>query len=395
MPFQRVINDYQAPGVEGDFASTNPFSTVLAGPGSLVSPAGGVRVGRFVWVGPQGQVSASYISGYQIGFLGRNEQALITEFLGEYTMNVPQGFMITLFNGGDFWAKFPAGASPGGYVFADPNDGTPLYAATNAAPTLGTATAQAGSTISSATTTAGSAVLTITTVTHGNLLVGDVVSDTGTPGTYITAGTTILDQLTGTPGGAGTYTMSAVAASAGAAFAAKTTSDQMLVTAIADGSLNVGDVFSGTDVTVGSTIQGQAIPFSGVANLAADDTLVVTAVTPDTDLLRVGASIVMVGVTAGTTIGAQTSGTPGGVGEYTLSAASTVTEKSLPVTTTDSAGGTGLYQISPAAQNFGASSALETITVAGAAQPTGFRVRGTYTTGQTPPDGGIWKISTL
>lgn len=397
--FQSVINDYQAPGVEGDFASTNPYATVLAGPGSLVSPKGGVRVGRFVWVGPQGQVSASFVAGYQIGFLGRNMQGLITEFLGESTMGVPEGFMITLFNGGDFWAKFPAGATPGGYVYADPNDGTPLYAATNAAPTLGTATAQSGSTISSATTTAASDVITITTITHGNLLIGDVITDTASPGTAIPPGTTIVNQLTGPAGGAGTYTMSAVAVEADAAFAAKTTSGQMLVTAVADGSLNQGDVFSGTDVIAGSAVLGQTAPFSGTASIltGALSALVVTAVQANTDLLRVGAvlpAIPALGIAAGTTISAQTVGTPGAAGTYTLSAAGTV-GAGVAVTTADSLGGTGLYQITPAAQNFGAASALETITVAGTAQATGFRVRGTYTTGQTPANGGIWKISTL
>src|SRR5579862_2062864 len=102
MPFQTVINDQQAPAVAGDFASCNPFANVLAGPGALVAPAGGLIVGNFAWVGPQGQVSQSFVAGWQLGFLGRNEQALITEFLGEATMVVPQGFMVTLFNEGDF-----------------------------------------------------------------------------------------------------------------------------------------------------------------------------------------------------------------------------------------------------------------------------------------------------
>ncbi len=35
-------------------------------------------------------------------------------------MVVPSGFMVTGFNGGDFWANFPAGATVGGFVFADP-----------------------------------------------------------------------------------------------------------------------------------------------------------------------------------------------------------------------------------------------------------------------------------
>jgi cytoskeletal protein RodZ len=382
--FQNHINDFQAPGVEGDFASTNPFSSILAGPGSLVAPAGGARVGSFLWVGPQGQVSQSFVAGYQIGFLGRNEQALITQFLGETTLIVPQGFPITLFNGGDFRARFPAGGTVGNTVYADPNDGTPLAGAT--APTLGTATASAGFS-GTGTVTNASDVLTINTLTHGTINPGDLVA-----GTDIPASTTIVNQLTGTPGGVGTYTMSAAATAGAGPEAVTTSSSVMLVTAVADGSLNPGDVFSGTDVAAGTQVGRQVTPFSGVASIltGALSTLVVTSVQPGTDLLRVGASVVMNGVTAGTTISAQVSGTPGGVGSYTLSAAGVVSA-GVPVTTTDSFGGTGLYMISNGPQIFGAGSAAVTITVAGTAQATGFKLRGTY----SPLANELGIISTL
>ena len=104
MPFQSTVNLNPAPAVQGDFASVNPFASVLAGPGALVAPASGLTVGNFCWVGPAGQVSQSYVAGYQIGFLGRNEQALITNYLGEVSMVVPAGFMVNVFNSGDFWA---------------------------------------------------------------------------------------------------------------------------------------------------------------------------------------------------------------------------------------------------------------------------------------------------
>ncbi|MCV5473623.1 hypothetical protein OFN43_32725, partial [Escherichia coli] len=48
--FQSVINQQQAPGVEGDFASANPKASLLAGEGALVAGANGVVVGRFAWV---------------------------------------------------------------------------------------------------------------------------------------------------------------------------------------------------------------------------------------------------------------------------------------------------------------------------------------------------------
>lgn len=381
MGFQSTINDLQAPAVAGDFASTNPFASILAGPGALVAPAGGLIVGNFAWVGPQGQVSQSFVSGWQIGFLGRNEQALITQFLGEATMVVPQGFMVVLFNEGDFWADFEAGATVGGFVFADPNDGAPVYAATDSAPALGVGTASAG--FSGTATLNGTTTLNVTAVTHGIVNPGDVVADSTTPGN-IPAGTTIVAQLTGIAGGVGTYQMSQVGVAA-VGDTVTTTSGFMLVTAIASGSLNQGDAFTGTAVAAGSTIISQETPFSGVASIVTGSlsTLVVTSVQPGTGPLRKGAKILGSNIAAATTISTQVSGTPGGVGSYTLSAAGTAVA-GMAVTNGDSIGGTGLYGFSPDPQTFGAAAVPETITVAGTAQDTGFRVRGVF----SPPASG-------
>lgn len=394
MSFQTTIADYQAPGQPGDFASTNPYSSVLAGNGALVAPASGLIVGNFFWVGPQGQTSQSFVAGWQIAFLGRNMQALITQFLAESTLVVPSGFMVTGYNGGDFFAQFAAGAHAGDFVFADPNDGAPLANTTNSAPTLGTVTGQAGFR-GTANVTNGSAVLTVATVVNGIISVGDVLTDV-TTGANIPAGTTILNQLTGTAGGVGTYTMSQNAAGTGAGDTIAASSANMLVTAVASGALNIGDVISGTNVSVGTTILSQATPFNGVANTTnASANLTITAVPAGVDLLRKGATITGPNIPANTTISSQTSGTPGGVGVYVMSANATATAAGQAVKTTDSPAGTGLYTISPFPQIFGALSVAETITVAGTAQPTGFRVRGTY----APPQGaavggaGVWKIS--
>lgn len=393
--FQSKVNNYQAPAVKGDFASMNPFSSVLAGPGALVAPAGGLIVGNFFWVGPEGQTSQSYVSGYQIAFLGNNLQALITQFLGESTLVVPEGFMVTGFNGGDFWTDFPAGAAPGDYVFADPNDGQAVANTSNSAPTLGTVTATAGFTSASVSVDGTTAVLTVNSVTHGIISPGDEI----TSGTGIPANTTILNQLTGTPGGVGTYTMSADSTSSESDEAIVIKSSFLYVTAVADGSLNTDDVISGTGVASGTQVLSQKTPFSGVASILSGELsqLVVTSVTPGTDLLRVGVALPAIpalGIVGGTTISAQVSGTPGGVGTYTLSAAGTV-GAGVPVTTEDSIGGTGLYTISNGPQAIGTNSAPTTVTVAGTAIATGFRVRGTYTAAQEPgaPPADLWKIS--
>lgn len=387
MPFQTVINDQQAPAVAGDFASCNPFANVLAGPGALVAPAGGLRVGNFAWVGPAGQVSQSFVAGYQIGFLGRNEQALITEFLGEATMVVPEGFMVTLFNEGDFWANFSAGATAGQNVFADPNDGAPLSGVT--APSGATATASAGFT-GTATVTNASTTLTVNTATAGILSVGDVITSTNVP-----VGTTILAQLTVTAGSGagllGTYQMSA-AATAGSGPQALTSVSTVLVdTAALTGALNLGDVISGSGVTAGTSVGTQVAPFRGVATTAVSTTLTVTSVQAGSGPLLKGDAISGGSIPAATTISSQTSGTPGGVGVYVLSAAATVAAAGVPVQNGTTAGGTGLYNLS-VAQNF----ASTTVTVAGTAQATGFKVRGTYGVypGAPTAPAGLWKIST-
>lgn len=380
--FQSVIRDNQAPGVKGDFASTNPFSSILAGPGSLVAPPGGLLVGNFAWVGPQGQVSQSFVAGWQIGFCGRNEQALITEFLGEFAMLVPAGFPVVLFNEGDFWAQFLAGAVVGQNVYADPNDGAPLAGAT--APGGATATASAGFT-GTATVTNASTTLTVNTATAGILNPGDIITSTNVPG-----GTTIVSQLTVTAGSGagllGTYQMSAPATAGSGPQALTSISTVLDDTAALTGALNFGDVISGTGVTAGTSVGEQNLPaFSGVANTVVGTNLTVTSVTAGASLLYKGDAIVGGSIPAGATIASQTSGTPGGVGVYVLSAPATAIANGVQVHNGDTPGGTGQYTLS-APQNFAAT----TVTVAGVSQVTGYKVRGAY----SPLAGEIGKIST-
>lgn len=371
MPFPNTVNRLQAPGVKGDFASTNPYSSIVAGPGALVAPEGGLLVGNFAWVGPAGQVSQSFVSGYQIGFCQRNEQALITEFLGESTLLIPAGFMVTLINGGDLWAEFATGATPGMKVYADPNDGAPIAA--NSTPTLGTVTAVGGFTGTGTASVAAGTTLTITADTDGLLLAGDVISASDIP-----TGTTIVAQLTVTAGygygSRGTYEMSA-AATGSLSGAVTSTSGYFVVTAVADGSLNFGDAVSGSSVAAGTVIGLQNPGFSGTATAVTSTTgLTVNSVNSQSGPLLIGAIVSSNGVTVGT-IASQTSGTPGGAGVYVLSADAAINITAAPVVDNSVAGGIGIYAVEPAGQNF----ASTTVTVAGTAQLTSFTVTGTYT----------------
>jgi hypothetical protein len=252
MGFQTEVNNQPAPAVAGDFCSANPRATVLAGPGEFLAPAGGLVVGRFCWADPNtGTVSQSYKAGYQLGYLHRENQAIITQFLGDNTLSVAAGIVVTLLSQGEFWAQFEAGATPGNAVYADPNTGKPV------------AGAAGGLNVSSVTASAGSAftgvinsnVLTISALT-GYVSPGDVLAGAG-----ITLGTVIGAQLTGPAGGAGTYTVTHANVASEAMTA---TSSVLNVTAVASGALGVGSKLSGSGVSAGTVITGVLSGTGGV-----------------------------------------------------------------------------------------------------------------------------------
>lgn len=195
MPFQKTVNTDPAPAVEGDFASANPRASMLAGPGALIAGVGGVIVGRFARAKDSDGTVTNSDQGVasRIGFVHRNQPAVITAWLGASSMTVYQGLEITLFDAGDFWCRFAAGAAIGQKVFANYADGTGIAGTDGSPPTGAVVTAS----------TATNTTLTVTGVSSGALAVGQPVSGTGIPaGTYITA------LGTGT-GGTGTYTLSA------------------------------------------------------------------------------------------------------------------------------------------------------------------------------------------
>lgn len=261
MGFQTSVNAQPAPAVQGDFASQNPRASVLAGAGQLVSPVGGLTVGHFAFVAAAtGLVSQSYLAaggaGCQIGFLGRESQALITTFLGQNTLVVPVGFMVTLYDAGEFWARFGGGATEGNTVYADETTGRPVSGSAT-----DTVTAAVGATGTLTTNvTAGTAnQVTVNTLSAGNVYVGDIVVSTNVP-----VGTTITGQISGTANGTGLYSISANASAAAGPTAFTTTSTTLNVTAVLTGQINVGDVLSGTGVTAGTTVTAVGTGSGGV-----------------------------------------------------------------------------------------------------------------------------------
>lgn len=191
--FQRSVNSDPSPAVEGDFASANPRSSMLAGAGALIAGPLGVIVGRFARaLNADGVVTNAKPAGAsRLGFVSRNQTSLITAWLAEATLVVQSGIKITLHRSGDFWGRFAAGAAIGQKVFASYADGS-LIAGTAGSPPQG----------ASVTASIAATTMTVTAVSSGVLAVGQPIA-----GANVTAGTIITALGTGT-GGVGTYTVS-------------------------------------------------------------------------------------------------------------------------------------------------------------------------------------------
>lgn len=278
MGFQKQVNLTPAPAVAGDFASSNPRATVLAGPGGLVAGVLGVTVGKFAWVDDDGVTVQSFGTATKApqGFVHREQQALIQQYLAESGMNIPQGFPVVLHNEGDFWAKLAGdnAAVIGSAIYADYSNGDVCAVA---APAGASVTASMGATF---TATGTGTSLVVTSVT-GLISVGETLGTT----TGITAGTTIVAQVSGTPGGAGTYTTSA--ATTIAAETATSFGNRLNVTAVGSGVLEVGDAVSGTGIPSGAVVASQVSGTAGGVGIYTLDTAA-TAYAASTTVTAVG-----------------------------------------------------------------------------------------------------------
>jgi hypothetical protein len=240
--FQTIVNAQPAPAESGDFTGTNPRTIAIGGPGQFVAPSpNGLRVGSFCWVNTDtGAVSQSYVPGYQLAFCKRNNQAIIVNFLAPATYQILQGLPLDLFTGGDFWTVFAGGATPGQTVYADEGTGAALSGPSTTASFTGSIGA-------SFTGVIATNVLTASAVT-GLLTPGDLINGTSVVNAVLGA------QLTGTPGGAGTYTLVHADQTSEAMTGSSTVLD---VTAVASGVVGVGEVIVGSGITTGTRITGQ------------------------------------------------------------------------------------------------------------------------------------------
>lgn len=227
--FQTHINQQPAPGVEGDWASNNPFASAvqpIAG-GYRVAAGQSVRCGYFAWGAADGLVYSSLaaavaIGGALMGFVCRqaNEPSVvITTFLGESRMTLQDGMPCTLLEVGDFYVQLP-GAAAGSAVFALEATGAPSlvddgttsptgFVAVSQAKVNAVSNAAAGVTIAAQT-----GIMTVVGANASGLIeAGQRITGAGVPAnTYVTA------QLTGAAGGVGTYQTNSLNRAAVAAF---------------------------------------------------------------------------------------------------------------------------------------------------------------------------------
>jgi hypothetical protein len=263
--FQQQVYNQPAQAVAGNFASRNPHFTFDAGPGGLVAGAAGVTVGRFAWVSPPldpngtCQIALNSGAGQVAGLVPNELQGLNTVFLSDGSMLIPQGFMVTLMTGGDFWVvnngateALPLGPSQAPMkAYAKFTDGTVAFAATGSPPNAASVTGSIAASTFSITGSIGGVsgnVLTVTNVSSGTIVNGATISGTG-----IATGTKIINQLTGTAGGVGTYTVS-IDEQTVASTTVSGTYGTLTVTATGSGAITLGDVLSGSGVTTGTTV---------------------------------------------------------------------------------------------------------------------------------------------
>jgi hypothetical protein len=222
--FPNQVNVQPSPAVEGDFASTNPRAAALAGPGGFVAGAAGVTIGRFVWYGEitfdvddTSQPVQNSFNGVPallttttgggnavLGFVGRNQQGIITTYLQASGMLIPAGFPVVVFSAGDFWVK-NAGtnqATQGMKCYASLATGQATFAAPGTA-TVNTTNGSISAGSVSFTGSISGNVLTVTAVASGVLAVGSQLSG----GTGMVTNTAVVAQISGTANGTGTYAL--------------------------------------------------------------------------------------------------------------------------------------------------------------------------------------------
>jgi hypothetical protein len=268
--FQTVTNAAQAPGIAGDFASTNPRALILSSMNGstvgIVAGPGGVTVGLFVWLDQATfSIATNYapvgFSGQPNGFAHRDQSGLITTYLTPAGLTIPAGFPAgNIFDAADFWVmnNGTTEALPGQKAYANLANGQASFAATGNPTSGASSTGSIAAGTGSATGTITGNVFTAVSGLSGTFVPGAILTGTG-----VATGTMILAQTGGTAGGIGTYTVSIPEQSV-ASTAISATYGIFTAGTTTGGSYGIGDILSGTGVTSGTYITGLGTGTGGV-----------------------------------------------------------------------------------------------------------------------------------
>lgn len=277
-----LVNATLAPAVAGDFASRNPRATLPAGPGGLVAGPAGVTIANFAWVSytyndadyaPAAVNSFGY--GQVGGFIAREQQGLITAYLADAANVIPGGMPVTLYVEGDFWVKNSTATSAqvGMKAYANYASGAVTFAATGTAPTISATGSSIAAATSSSTGSISGNVLTLTAVGSGTIYPGTTIS-----GTSVATGTVIVSQLSGTPGGVGTYAVS-IPEQTVASTTISGTYGTLTVGTTAATTWGPGQLLSGTNVVAGTYIYAFISGSGGAGTYAVNNNTVVASTT--------------------------------------------------------------------------------------------------------------------
>lgn len=288
--FQTTIQAIPAIGIEGDFCDSNPRFTMDAGAGGLVAGLLGLTMARFCWadygqLDPENapRVVNSRGSGPVAGFVSiRGLDGLITSYLANATMTIPSGRAVTVFSGGGFWVKNngTTAAQVGMKAYANFADGSASFAAAGAPISGGSGSA---STIAAGTNAFTGAiagnVLAVSAVGSGTVYPGTTISGAG-----VTSGSKIVSQLSGSPGGVGTYGLNFGEQTVTAEAMTGTYGLLTIGGTVAGAPFGVGDTLSGSSVVAGTTITALGTGTGGAGTYIVDNNTVVssTAITAAT-----------------------------------------------------------------------------------------------------------------
>lgn len=288
--FQTQVYNQPAAGIAGDRASQNPIFSYDAGPGGLIAGAS-LFTGRFAWVTPPPDPNGTYTIanssgiGAPAGFLMNVKQGLNTTYLSWAGQQVGPGFQCALQIAGDFWVvnDGPATAEYGEKAFAYVATGKVAFAP--AGTIFGGASATGSDIAASTFSTTGSVlgnILTVTVVGSGTLYPGASIAGTGIP---TATAPKIVAQLTGTPGGVGTYSLDVDGMSTVSETITGTYGTLTIGTAT--GTFSIGGVLTGTNVVAGTAITAFITGAGGTGSTAVVNNNTVVSSTTITESVAV------------------------------------------------------------------------------------------------------------